>query len=443
MNVALTRRGLLASAATIALGRSAQAASAGVEVAISAGQSWRVNAFSSFAQFGIDPLPGRVLALQVVFGLGANRRLRALPNSSGIWIAGPITGITSYDPGDPVTIGRCATIAQQAFRRRAGLAQSPILEFCMAYPGSSWERGPKGGLKPGSQPWANGVTLISASEQLLPQPMFRSIGWTQGGSFNARSKMATIREFEAMTAAYDALELPGTSVRPLNFYIGMPGGTSLQDDLTQDAQFAGIAAFCRRNRNGRSWGTTPWYQWPFSGPGEKTYGDIHTGAYGTVRHGEIEGYAKFVVEDEKAAAYTPLWRSRERPIELTAPQVIKVPFDRPSGQAFRTARLSWCWDPMDGIAKADQFGWRVKTPSGFCDVQPSIDGLDVYLTASQAFARGQSLEISYAMHGPKGTNPGLHSACLGNLMMAGPDSVFFPGKTVNAWAWQFSELITI
>ena len=435
----IPRRSLLQgiSAASVSGFCPAIASQSTVDVIISAGQSWRSIAFPSFGRFGIDPSSGDVRALQVQVGRqNVNSRLEPLPNGSGVWIPGEFKGTTTYAPGDRVSIGRCAAFAQQIFRRRAGRPVTPILEFCMAYPGSSWDAGPKQGLGPGTVPWDNGLRLMSAVEQFVAMPTFRSVGWTQGGS-----KRRTAEEFTQMTEAYDSLKLPGTSTQPLNFYVGLRSGVSNDSDLTRHPQFDEIYKFCRRNQNGRTWGTTPWYQWPFSGPGDAGYGNVHTGPYGTVRHGEVEGYARFVVEDEGEGRYYPLWRSLTQPMTLVNEHTIKVPFDRPSGRAFQHSKLDWSWEGDDGIAKAFQYGWQVKVDGSFVATQPSLDGLNVYLSANSPIPLGRTIEVSYAMFGPTGSNPGLHAAALGNLMMAGPPSAFFAGKTLNTWAWQFSEAI--
>lgn len=433
------------------------------QVHISHGQSWRSNNWSSMGLFGLNPQHETLVCCHVANSGAANNNVPGtMPNSAGINLPTPPDSLTGYTTVDNVAIGRAAVLAQQLFRLRAGKVLNPIIEFCVAYPSSSWtvNGGAYGsytpGLGPGSLPWTNMLTIIAAIQALLPtqfgptvkltSPVYRSIGWTQGGSLASNGdtdQSATTGDFAAMTAAFDALNLPGTATNPLNFYVGIRAGLSTDTALTS-ARYPAIYNFCRANANGRTWGTTPWYQWPFDGPSGPAYGNIHTGPYGSIRHGEIEGYAKFVVEDEGAAAYYPLWRSLTKPIVLSNGSIM-VPFDRPSGLDFTAAVLSWQSSPQDGIAVASQYGWHVRINGTEVPVTPTISGLNIVLTpvTPGALTSGQSVEVSYAMYGAGGSNPGLNAGVWGNLAMAGPTSVLFPDRPLYAWAWPFAETVTL
>lgn len=414
------------------------AASLAPSVHISYGQSWRSNGYPSFGAFGWNP-PRSLLACHTSNVGRQPAQPGPLPNSAGIWLPGTIDGVTPYAPPDAITIGRCAVLAQQRLRRTAGMPQSPILEFCAAYPASSWTLGQGGGLRPGGTSWTNMLKVIAVLEAmpatgLLRQVNFRSVGYTQGGSAvdTAERKEA---ELAAMCRDFDRLDLPGTRTRPLDFYFELPAPVS--NARTYHRSAWGTYAFCRANANGRSWGVTPWYQWPFNG-----VSNIHLNAYGTARVGEMEGYAKFVREDENGGLghYYPLWRSRSKPIEIRG-QTILVPFDRPSGAGFARGALAWRSEPNDGIKIWPQYGWHVRRGDSELTVTPSINDLTVALSVAEPLRRGDRIEISYAFYGPGGPNPATCSGVGGNLMMGGPPSPLFASKSINAWAWPFAEMV--
>ena len=144
------------------------------QVHISYGQSWRSNAYPSFSGFGLNPQPQTLLALKTS-SIGAPTFAPGpLPNSAGIALTGTIIGLTNYQGSDYVTIGRCAVQAQQLLRVWRGLLPlQPILEFCAAYPGSTWFTGNGGGLSPGAGFTASIVdgtmTVTAVSSRQLSQ----------------------------------------------------------------------------------------------------------------------------------------------------------------------------------------------------------------------------------------------------------------------------------
>ena len=120
------------------------------EVHMSYGQSWRVNYFPSFDGFGINPQAQTLLACKVDSIGGPTFAPGPLTNGAGVFYGGKIIGVTGYQGSDAVTNGRCAVQAQQLLRVARGLVPlRPILEFCAAYPGSTWANGGGGGLSPG------------------------------------------------------------------------------------------------------------------------------------------------------------------------------------------------------------------------------------------------------------------------------------------------------
>ena len=323
----------------------------------------------------------------------------------------------------------------------------PILEFCAAFPGSTWTTGRGGGLHPGGTSWSEMLRIIRAIDTMRPHgnpvsPLYRSVGYTQGGSQDPDTLAGKIGDLTAMLQDFDRLNLAGTRAAPLCYYLGIAAARS--DARSTDISDLGTYAFCRANApgaggrwSGRVFATTPWYQWPYTGRDA-----LHTDAYGTVRHGEFEGYAKYVAEDEEPGRFTPLWNSLSRPVAV-AGQTITVPFDRPSGAAFARGGLAWLAEPNDGIGRTPAFGWAVRRNKSFLTISPSLRGMEVDLQVSEPLRPGDVIEISYAVYGPGGPNPGKHSGVWGNLAMAGPPSPLFPGKRVNAWAWPFVKNLRV
>lgn len=413
-------------------------------VQISAGQSWRTSSFGSMGSYGFDPKPNSVLTLGLsnpLFPSGI------LPVGAGIALPAGINGIANYsramrssypppasrqDTGSAMTVGRASQMAQAYLREAHKIARGPSIEYDMACPSSDWTSGPCGGLGPGSVSWRNMIAINAAIAGFTPtnRPValyaaqYKSVGWTQGGALDSTAA-STLKQWADMEAAYDALNLPGAGTTRMQYYIGIRGANS--DWAMMRPQVGGGIEFVRANRNGRTWGTNPWYQYPYPGSG------IHFGDYGAIRLGEYEGYAKYVVEDESLGHFYPLWLSRSRPITVSGQQV-SVPFDRPSGSAFAAASLAWESDPNEGISVAPGFGFHVKRNGADLTVTPTISGMNVNLAIAEAVQPGDVLEVTYCWYGPGGADQG-RSGIWGNLMMAGPPSVFYRGKTINAWAW--------
>ena len=413
-------------------------------VQISAGQSWRGSSFGSMGSYGFDPKPNSVLTLGLsnpLFPSGI------LPVSAGIALPAGISGIANYsramrgsypppasrqDTGSAMTIGRASQLAQTYLREAHRMAAGPIIEYDMACPSSDWTAGPCGGLGPGSNSWRNMTAINAAIARFTPtnRPValfaaqYKSVGWTQGGALDG-TVASTLKQWADMEAAYDALNLPGAGTTKMQYYIGIRGANS--DWAVMRPQVRGSIEFVRANGNGRTWGTNPWYQYPYPGSG------IHFGDYGAIRLGEFEGYARYVVEDERLGHFYPLWLSRNRPITASG-QNVSIPFDRPSGSAFAASPLAWASDPTEGISTALGFGFHVKRNGADLTVTATISGMNVNLAIAEPVHRGDVLEVTYCWYGPGGIAQG-RSGILGNLMMAGPASVFYRGKTINAWAW--------
>lgn len=297
--------------------------------------------------------------------------------------------------------------------------------------------------------WTNMLTIQSAIKTAFPfgkasAPVYKSMGYTQGGS-TTDTVVAKIADLTAMLTAYDALGLPGPSQ---NYYLG--AAAAISNGTVYSPSEYGTTVFCRTNApgqggtwSGRCFASTPWYPWPFDG-----VSNIHTNDYGTVRHGEIEGYIRYQVQD-KGLAWTPLWRSLTGSIVVSG-QTITIPFDRPSGSDFASGVLSFQSNANDGIKTWSNQGFNVIRSAAFLTItNVVISGMSIVLTISETLHAGDNLEVSYAFYGPGGANPGPCSGVGGNLAMDGPLSVLFPSgyqgvtKFVTAWAFPFDETITV
>lgn len=313
--------------------------------------------------------------------------------------------------------------------------------------------------------WTNMLTIINQANKLvasqispagtalrLTQPVrYRSVGYTQGGSTDD-TQAGKEADLAAMVAAFDALNLPGTSITPLSFYIGLPAAVS--NATVNGLSNYGTVSFSRTNAasaggtySGRIYFTAPSYPWQFAGPNDNGYANIHTGPYGAARWGELEGYVRHLVED-LGIAWTPLWRPLSGGAITEAGQVITVPLARPPGPDFATGVLSWQNNADDGIEDWPAKGFHVRRGGTDLTVTPAISGMNVTLTVTETINSGDSLEVSYDWYGPGGSNPGLNTGVGGNLVMQGPPSVLFPNgynghpKTIDAWAVPFVETIT-
>ena len=428
------------------------------QVHISAGQSWRgiIQPGFTIASMGWNSQTQTLLTLGMLHPFYPSGVLNTaagvgLPNNAVLApmrgyrpdMFFPIPGASTIDTANAVTMGRTAVLAQQLLRLRSGHFLTPIIEYTMMCPSSSWVSSPSNdcaGLGPGGHPWDNMLTINAAIQQFLPDrglrlnpAVFRSVGWTQGGSFDHSTPQPTIDEFTDMTLAYDALALPGTDTEPLFFYVGIRAPNSA-DVVCTNAE-VGTWEFTRANANGRTVGTAPWYQWKFNGNDS-----IHTGIYGVMREGEFEGLAKYVTEDE-GTFFTPLWRSFALPITRSG-QVVTVPFDRAAGSLFATAPMVWMSEPEDGLEVWPQYGFHVWRGGVELTVTPTISNMNVLLTIAETINPGDALEVSYAFYGPGGPTINDRTGVGGNLTMLGPPSDLFPGKFINSWAWPFIETVT-
>lgn len=310
--------------------------------------------------------------------------------------------------------------------------------------------------------WTNMLTIQSQLQAapVLPNAsyqamLFSSFDYTQGGATD-NTRASKIADLVDMRTKLDALNLPGAGTTGLIGYFSLPSAISTAV-IFPDTNF-GTYDFCKTNApgaggtwSGRTYATSPSYAWPFSNFGSAANAlanlpqaprdNIHTGDYGTARWGENLGYIRHQVQD-KGVAWTPLWRSAAA-ITLSG-QIITIPFSRPTSSDFAATPLVFQGNSIDGISLLSTFGFHVF--DGAADLALSsvaIDGLNIVVTLNSPPASGHTLEVSYAWHGPGGSNPGANSGVRGNLVMNGPASVFFAGKTIDAWAWPFIENIVV
>ena len=300
--------------------------------------------------------------------------------------------------------------------------------------------------------WTNMLSILAATVPgagCFPTPAYTnwlpsSVGYTQGGSQPLGTNAEKVADLTDMIGQFDALNI---NPAPLKFYLSLPSQVS--NGGVFDDSIQGTYTFCRMHApgaggaySGRVYATGPSYAYQFNGND-----NIHTGDYGSSRWGELEGYARWLVQD-KGVQWTPLWRPLTGGAITRAGQVLTVPWARPAGPDFAAGVMSWQSNPQDGIKVWPQMGFHVKRGGVDLTVAPAISGMNVLLTVTETISPGDSLEVSYAWYGPGGTNPGLNSGVGGNLTVNGPNSVLYPNgwngaaKTIDAWAWPFIETVT-
>jgi hypothetical protein len=295
--------------------------------------------------------------------------------------------------------------------------------------------------------WKNMLTVLGQFQTVLPAGKllaanFKSMGYTQGGSLDG-TPAGKIADLTDMLTKYDALNLPGQGTTGARYYLGLPSAISTAV-IANDSEEA-TTTFLRTNApgaggtwSGRAYATSPSYAWQFNG-----LDNIHTGDYGTARWGEWEGYVRYQVQD-LGVSWTPLWRPLTGGAITVSGQDITIPFARPTSTDFAVTPMVMQSDAQDGIKVWPSNGFNVRRSGAFLTVNNvAISGMYVVVTVGQPLSPGDVLEVSYAWYGPGGTNPGPSSGVGGNLVMPGPASVLFPGKTIDAWAWPFLESITI
>ena len=302
--------------------------------------------------------------------------------------------------------------------------------------------------------WTNMLAILGATPpgqgcfptRRYTNLLLSSVGYTQGGAAD-NTQAGKVADLTDMVVQFDALALNST---PLKFYLGLPAALSTSTVTDPLDSSYGTAVFARQHApgaggtySGRVYATGPSYPFQFNGND-----NIHTGDYGSTRWGEIEGYARWCVQD-KGIAWTPLWRPLTGGAITRSGQVLTVPFARPGGPDFAAGAMSWQNNVNDGIKDWPQKGFHVRRSGVELTASPAISGMNVLLTIAETLSPGDSLEVSYAWYGPGGTNPGPNTGIGGNLVMNGPPSVLYPNgwqgeaKSIDAWAWPFIETVTV
>src|SRR5579863_1119166 len=433
-------------------------------VQITYGQSWTTNEWPAFSgrsssapgvEFNFTPPPGALLPLYTAnMGAEFNRRPGWLQNSAGIFLPAPPTGVTQYDGAATLTMSRCAAMARQIFRARSGAALSPIIEFCVGWPGSDLTDGKGGGLGPQGKSWANMLAIVAAIRRIFPlhaqglnlaPPAFKNFAYCQGGA-TSRRPSDKIAELTAMLEDVDALDLPGAGSSGMVYYFDFPPSTAGRPQV--DPSYFATITFCRTHapgRGGRYSGRCvlggPMYPYPFDRDSNS-----HTGDYGTARISSVRGYAEYLTEDV-GVAWTPLWLSLSQPIALSG-RTIVIPFDRPAGPDFAKASLTFNTSFADGLGAAANYGFQVnaagqsRSPLPLSSVEIRGDSVHLVVDGRRP-ASGETLEVSYAFHGPGGGGPSYAGPSIhGNLCMAGPADALFPDRPLYAWALLFETTIS-
>lgn len=368
---------------------------------------------------------------------------------TGAVLTASITGNTSLNvtaqSGNPMAIGQFLTGAGVGTGRSItalGTCTSSSVP-CVAAITSGANVGSESMTAVGST-WTNLLSINASVQALTPasRPIFlnaatfKSVGLTQGGDING-NYANTLTQFTQWEAAIDALNLPGAGTTGMAYYIGERG--ALSEWTVMNGSVQGIRDFVRANANGRTFGTNPWYQYPYNDGGPN---DIHFGDYGTICGvGQYEGYQTYVHEDEGVSSPNPLWDDPATPASLSG-NVLTIPFVRPSGAGFASSVLQLAATPNEGISFASQMGFDIKDNGFELPVtNVAISGMNVLLTLKLTPSSGDSITYAYAWYGPGGITQG-QSGIWGNLMMAGPASAFpwcatqsTLGGTINAWAW--------
>jgi hypothetical protein len=283
-----------------------------------------------------------------------------------------------------------------------------------------------------------GAVLPSGNTNLL-DVAWRSFRYTQGPAIGG-TQANKLNDLTDMCRKVDALNLPGVGPTGMPYFFGLPAANAPLQTFTDSYQ--GTTVFCRNNApaaggpwSGRCFATAPAYPWPLNG-----MDGLHMSSYGTARWGEVEGYVADQVE--QGVAWEPLWRSRVSPIAVSG-QVVTIPFARPTGPDFATAPMLLDHDATDGMKAWPNSGFNVKRSGAFLTVaNVAIAGLNVLLTITEPLVAGDALEVTYAWYGPGGLITDVSSGVGGNLVIRGPASDLFPGKTIDCWAWPFIETIT-
>lgn len=295
--------------------------------------------------------------------------------------------------------------------------------------------------------WPNMLTILAALQTFpvmgskYANARFKSFMYLQAsasrpGFSNPAGKLLDLTN---MLADLDALNLPGAGTSGLFSYLGIQ---AVPPQFTvYDQGYLGTYLFCQQNAqgmggpwSGRCFAVCPISQWPFD-----INNNPHFDARSAIRFGEWVGYVAHQVEDLGNTAWTPLWRPLTGGAFVVSGTTITIPFARPNSPDFTVAPMTWQSDPADGVKVWPQYGFHVRRAGVEMPLVslPVISGMTVILDIGVPPLSGD--EVSYMFYGPGGAIPQLASGTGGNLTMNGPPSVFFPGVTVDAWAWHFLE----
>lgn len=362
------------------------------------GQSWSTQFFNDLGKYLPDTYQERVISL---YYSGAGTAPTEGPTS----VEGGITGRTFTDlSGFPATwrftLGNVAGIVYQMMCEVWKKDKPVILVLHKGYPGSGWHVGSGNGLGlgPDGTTWPLFLNQVAAVPVQLArygkEPDWRGMSYWQG------SDGATT--LEEMTDDYDALSLP--SQGDFNFYIAQRGGQSFNTSIDEVSAGSAVqleqAEFCETNANGRTWMIGPWYHLPLGDAQEGDSGAIHWDKLGLLMAGEMEGRARFYVE-EMGLDWHPLRRGGA----ITATEnTVRIPLERPPGDDFAVSpiRVDWTGAPFPwDLDLLPDCGIKVKRSGSFLTCTGvEMDGDDLLWHCQETLVAGQTLEVSGGAYGP-------------------------------------------
>lgn len=395
---------------------------------------------------------------------GSGNILSVSAIASGAIVAGDLVNIAGLPAGATVASFGTGGTTGSGGTGTYQLSQSALISTGIAFtsgagPGSI---GPAT-LTANGVSWTNMQSILSQISTLAPPyrfvgqglvnklfaPTYKRVGYIQGGSTDATltGKLYDLGDAtNGLIARMDGLNIAPAGT--LKYDLSHPA--EISNTTTANVSDYGTIAFARTHApgaggaySGRVFLMASAYPWPFSGINDTGYGNIHTGPYGSARHGEIIGLARFQM-NRLGIPWTPLWLSLTNNITVSG-NTITIPFDKPSGPFF-TGNLVWLSDANDGIKVWPNYGFSVSGPAGSIS-NVAIVGSTVVITWSTTIMTGTAATIGYCQVGPGGNNPGLCTGVGGNLAIVGPPSVLFPsgtgaGATANAWAIPFTATVT-
>lgn len=329
-----------------------------------------------------------------------------------------------------VSVTAASALALAEFRKRAGAHLRPSINYCHGWPGSTWpELGPGGS----TGAWPVGLTGHAKAKAIAAAynrtARFVAVLWIQGVDGGAAGEVYGPAVIADVLAAYDALDLNAgvAGAAPLimihDQHCTYTHGAEMPSGAKSQADFA------IHDETGRHFLFGPRYA-------EKLRDVFHHSALGNARIGEMMAYVEHVVLDLGEA-----WK----PLHVTgvalAGAVITLTTNVPPGFDGHLVR------DADYLPAAADDGWRVEVDGVEATIAAiSYSGTAITLTLDTVPAAWADIEWSYAWYGagypdgtPEAPQPG---GCIGNVRMAGPNSVLFGDWPLYAWLVAYRDFVT-